>query len=107
MAAQSGCALTFRAADIPWLPGALAYAEAGYVPGGTARNAAFVAEHVTYADGITPTERLLLCDPQTSGGLLAAIPADALDAARTALGAADVPCFAIGNAIAGAGLRVE
>ena len=107
MAAQSGCALTFRIGDIPWLPGAFAYAEAAYVPGGTARNAAFIADHVTYASGVTPTERLLLCDPQTSGGLLAAIPADALDAAHAALDAAGVPCFVIASAGAGAGMQVE
>jgi selenide,water dikinase len=107
MATQSGSAFTVRVKDVPWLPGAPAYAEAGMVPGGTTRNAAFVQEQVTYATTVTPTERLLLCDPQTSGGLLVALPAAELDAARDALNAAGVPCFVIGDVVAGAGLRVE
>jgi selenide,water dikinase len=107
MATQSGCAFTFRVTDVPWLPGAPAYAEAGMVPGGTTRNAAFVQEHVTYATTVTPTERLLLCDPQTSGGLLVALPGAEVGAARDALNAAGVPCFVIGDVVAGTGLRVE
>ncbi len=107
MANQSGCSFTFRVRDIPWLPGARAYTQAGYVPGGTARNAAFVEPHVIYADSVTPTERLLLCDPQTSGGLLVAIPSGELDGALEALSAANVPCAVVGSVTSGAGLLVE
>lgn len=45
----------------------------GVVPGGTRRNLDYVAPHLHW-DGIDEIERLLLCDAQTSGGLLIAVP---------------------------------
>ena len=46
----------------------------GVVPGGTKRNLEFVSPHVDWPDDLPETERLLLCDAQTSGGLLIAVP---------------------------------
>ena len=62
-----------------WLPGALEYAAAGHVRGGTARNSRHLAAHVVFASDVTVPERLLLSDPQTSGGLLVSIDAGSLD----------------------------
>ena len=47
----------------------------GVVPGGTKRNLEFVSPHVDWPDDLSEQERLLLCDAQTSGGLLIAVPA--------------------------------
>ncbi len=59
-----------RYADIPKLPGVADYIAAGAVPGGTGRNFASYGHLM----GEMPTEwRDLLCDPQTSGGLLLAV----------------------------------
>lgn len=107
MAAQSGVALRFDRASLPWLPGALDYATAGDVPGGSARNAQFLAEHVQFAPSVSEIERLLCSDPQTSGGLFAAVAPEAMDQAREALRSAGAPCYVVGVAEAGAGLRVE
>ena len=52
---------------------ALALAAAGHVPGGTRRNQDAVSAHVRYGD-TEDVLRVLLCDAQTSGGLLAAVP---------------------------------
>jgi selenide,water dikinase len=72
---------------LPVLPGALALAAGGMVPGGTQRNLA-AAESVDWADDLAPHERLLCVDAQTSGGLLLAVPpakeAAVLDALRQA-----------------------
>jgi selenide,water dikinase len=92
---------------MPWLPGARGYAEAGLTPGGTARNRDFVAPHARFAERVDAVTRLLLYDPQTSGGLLAAVAPAALDAARAALAAQGVACHDIGEVIAGATLDVE
>lgn len=107
MATQSEVSLRFSREALPWLPGALEYAANGDVPGGADRNARFLEEHVTFAPYVSETERVLCVDPQTSGGLFAAIAPDAMDRARAALDAEGVHCFVIGRAESGAGLVVE
>ena len=74
MARASGARFTFKAASLPVLDGALELAAAGVETGGAAHNRRFVADALTVADGIPPELVTLAHDPQTSGGLLAAIP---------------------------------
>jgi selenide,water dikinase len=76
---------------VPALPAARQYVQAGIAPGGTHANHRFLASWVRYADDITKEEQLLLCDAQTSGGLLAAVApgrAEALLASLHARGVA-------------------
>jgi selenide,water dikinase len=61
---------------VPVLPAAREYVEGGIAPGGTHANHRFLADWVSYADEVTKVEQLLLCDAQTSGGLLAAVPSE-------------------------------
>jgi len=56
------------------LPDAERLAAEGLVPGGTRRNRDSVALVVDWDDEVSSTMRDLLCDAQTSGGLLAAVP---------------------------------
>lgn len=56
------------------IPGAARLAAAGHVPGGTRRNRAAVEQHLEWDPAVPEERRLLLCDAQTSGGLLAAVP---------------------------------
>ena len=79
MAEASGVALELDAALLPLLPGARAAAEAGAIPAGLTANRKWV-EAKAGLDGVDPITADLLCDPQTSGGLLAAVAAR--DAAR-------------------------
>jgi len=62
-------------AAVPFLPGALAYAQQGFVPGGTQSNLSYVSPFVEFGgtDGVV---QALLGDPQTSGGLLIALSPD-------------------------------
>ncbi len=53
--------------------------EQGVVPGGTARNLETANEITRWADDISQVERTLVCDAQTSGGLLIAVDPDATD----------------------------
>jgi selenide,water dikinase len=62
---------------LPLLPSALALALAGLVTGASARNWASCAAEVTLGQRIDPARRALLCDPQTSGGLLVACAPEA------------------------------
>jgi selenide,water dikinase len=73
MASQSGVSLRFDYAALPLLPGALHYAELGCVTGGAHRNEEYLTPHVRISEHLTPIEHEILWDPQTSGGLFAAI----------------------------------
>jgi selenide, water dikinase len=56
--------------------------------------------------GIDEPEQMLLFDPQTSGGLLLAVPDEKLDALLTQAAAADQSLWLIGEAVAGEGIEV-
>jgi selenide,water dikinase len=61
---------------VPAIPAAREYVRQGIAPRGTHSNWAFLREWVRYEDGISKEEQLLLCDAQTSGGLLACVEGD-------------------------------
>lgn len=70
----SEVAARVRAPAPELLAGARELAEAGCVPGGTRRNRAAVETTTRWDPEVEETMRILLCDAQTSGGLLAAVP---------------------------------
>ncbi len=102
MARASGVRLVFDAAAIPALPGALALAAAGVETSGAAHNRRFVGPALEIAPGVTPPLVALAHDPQTSGGLLAAVPSDAVRAVEGALDAAGVTSWRVGRVEAAA-----
>ena len=59
---------------VPVIPAAREYAKDGLAPGGTRANWRFLSEWVTYDAALPQEEQFILCDAQTSGGLLAAVP---------------------------------
>jgi selenide,water dikinase len=71
MAERSGVAMRFDASALPLYPGALAAADAGVRTGGDARNRAHLEAHVR--SSAPAGLEAIAYDPQTSGGLLAAI----------------------------------
>jgi selenide, water dikinase len=73
IARASGVTLAIRSADVPTLPGAVAAWESGLRTGGADRNLAFLQDRVAW-NGASAAERAILLDPQTSGGLLVAVP---------------------------------
>ena len=74
MALGSGVTLEIHASAVPLLPGALDYARMGCLPGGLKNNRLFVECDVEMLGSISPELYSLLCDPQTSGGLLVSTP---------------------------------
>ena len=58
------------AAALPLLPGIQTFAEQGVVTGASGRNWAAYGQHIQLADSISASQRAVLTDPQTSGGLL-------------------------------------
>lgn len=99
---------TIHMQAIPALPTAIALAHAGIVPGGLERNrvhclsgAVFGAEHVT------PALLDLVCDPQTSGGLLCAVPASELSAFCAAMYASGEIAAIIGEITVASGIHFD
>ncbi len=74
MARSSGTRLVFDADALPALDGALDAARAGVETGGAGHNRRFTAVALEVAPNVAPELVALAHDPQTSGGLLAAIP---------------------------------
>ncbi len=77
MCRASGLGAVIEMAKVPALPGAAALARDGFATGAAARNWASYGRDVTLEDGVADWEKGLLCDPQTSGGLLIAAAPDA------------------------------
>ncbi len=65
---------------LPWLPGVQAFAADGVITGASGRNWASYGASVRLGEGVSDTERALLTDPQTAGGLLVACSPDAAQA---------------------------
>lgn len=79
--------------NIPLLPPVHEYLDLGCIPGGTLRN----FESYGYAfSGLTERQQHLLCDPQTSGGLLVAVTEDATTAFEAEMAAAGFKLQALG-----------
>lgn len=88
VARASGVAVTLRASALPVLPHALALAEAGFTTGGAKSNRLYPGEALQVQDGVSAAQLALALDPQTSGGLLFALPE--ADAARLVAAGAGV-----------------
>ena len=74
MALASRVTLEIDSRKLRFLPGALAYAAAGAQPGGLGNNRDFASCAVSIGPDVPPEVEALLYDPQTSGGLLLALP---------------------------------
>jgi len=103
MAHLSQVDLRLSLSSLRWLPGAVDYAQRGMVPGGTARNRAYFAPWVQSSTALEEWELNLLYDPQTSGGLLMALPPDAAHGLVEALEASGEQAAIIGEVIPGSG----
>jgi selenide,water dikinase len=97
MARASTARFVIDAEALPALPGALDAAAAGVETGGAAHNRRFVAADLTVSNVVRPEVIALAHDPQTSGGLLAAVAATDADDSIRALNAAGVQAWRIGR----------
>jgi selenide,water dikinase len=97
MAAGAACGLRLCYRDLPLLPDVLDYAAQGLVPEGTRRNRAGRLRFIANAQDVPASALDILFDPQTSGGLLAALPGAVAGAALAALRAAGVEACIVGE----------
>ena len=106
MAAASGCSLEIESAQVPLIEGALALVR-GNIPGGGRTNRDHFSGAVTVASDVNPDIVDLLYDPQTSGGILAAVEAAHGPAVIAALTAASVSAAQVGHARPAGGARIS
>jgi len=97
MARGSRTRFVFEASALPALRGALALATAGVETGGAAHNRRFVQAVLTVGRDVAPELVVLAHDPQTSGGLLAAVPGAAIPTVRAALDDAGLEHWIVGR----------
>ncbi len=107
IAAKSGRCLTFEAAALPWLDGALDYAAQGIRTGGNGRNQEHFAAHVAVGETVDPIVRQTLWESETSGGLLLCIAPDAAAGYLAACADAGQPAWRVGAVTAGTGVIVQ
>jgi selenide,water dikinase len=97
MARASGMRFVFDARKLPALDGALDLARRGVETGGATHNRRYVLPALTLGDGVAPELVTLAHDPQTSGGLLAAIPRSAVKDLHRALEDAGLRHWPVGR----------
>ena len=86
----SGVSATIDSTAVPRLPNTDHYIAEDCTPGGTDRNFESYGDHLS---PLTDAQRALLCDPQTSGGLLVAVAPDGLDAFHEATSELNLKSF--------------
>lgn len=103
MARLSGTDFHIQADALPWMDGALEYAEKEIFPGGQGRNRGFYGRQVDFGDGVSDMLRQMAFDPQTSGGLLITTAEDKLTDLLNELKQRDVFHAVIGHVEEGSG----
>lgn len=97
MASASGVGMKMRYRQIPFLSGAKGYADKWLFPGGASDNRLYFEPHVHFSPDLDEVSRMLLFDPQTSGGLLLAIPPTEIEDLKNRAAQLDQPVWEIGE----------
>jgi selenide,water dikinase len=105
MLEASGAGAIVRRSDVPVWERAVPLAAEGCYPGGLKSNREYLEGRVV-PDGIDPDDLLPLYDPQTSGGLLVALPAEASSAFVRYLGEHGASGAIVGEIVEGSGVRL-
>ena len=79
MMTSSGVTANIYSSKVPILDGSLELAKSNIFPDGTNRNIDYVADLVSWDPSLEDHMKLILCDPQTSGGLLISVDESKLE----------------------------
>jgi selenide, water dikinase len=101
MVSRSSVSAQLNASAVPLLPGALEASALGAHTGGEGRNRDWIGTSVTIAADVSPDLAALLFDPQTSGGLLLACPADRAPDMESSFRRDSQPLWRIGRVTSG------
>jgi selenide,water dikinase len=106
MAQASGVGMRFDWDNIPFIRSAHKYAAEFIFPGGAYDNRLYFRSHVVFTRDLSEEGQLLLFDPQTSGGLLMAVPAGKLGAMLTRAEQMGQPLWVVGEVVPGDRIEV-
>jgi selenide,water dikinase len=106
MAEASGVGMRFFMEKLPFVSCARKYAEMGTFPGGASDNRLFFGPRIRFAPYLSEETQMLLFDPQTSGGLLLAIPQGKKEAFLKRAAEIGQPAWIVGEAVEGSGIDV-
>jgi selenide,water dikinase len=107
VARASGVRLKLHTSQIPFLTNARRYGDLGTFPGGAFDNRSYYGGQVQFAPEIDEVSQMLLFDPQTSGGLLLAVPAGRLEGLLQRAAEVSQPAWVIGEVTEGGGIEVD
>ena len=106
IAEASGVDAEVTLEQVPVIPEAWELIAEGVAPEGSYNNHRYLGDYVAWGE-LRREEQLVLCDAQTSGGLLIAVAQAKNDALVEALATAGVPAAKIGRIVAGRGGRIS
>ena len=106
MAERSGARLRFHLDRLPFLDGATCYAEQELFPGGSCRNRDAYSQWVDFPTSLSEAMRLLLFTPETSGGLLIALPPQRAETMIRQCREGGQDVWAVGEVLEGQGIEV-
>jgi selenide,water dikinase len=106
MADGAGVRFHMAWSALPFLPGAIRHAQDWVFPGGASTNEAAYSRLVRFDDALEAWQRMLIFDPETSGGLLIPIAPDRADGLIAALHSGGDGAWPIGQVTDGQGITV-
>ncbi len=92
---------------VPLIPGTKQLAEDLIIPAGTIRNHEYLNEHIIWDDNIVYEYQMILCDAQTSGGLLISVPPENANNLITSLESSNIKPAIIGKIIEGKDCKIK
>jgi selenide,water dikinase len=105
MARPSQVCFRFHFERLPFLDGAKEYADLNLFPGGACNNQRTYEQYITF-NGLSEEMQLLLFTPETSGGLLIALPPAEADRLEVLCQEAGQPVWRVGKVVEGEGIEV-
>ena len=106
MADKSKVRLQLRVGRLPFLDGAVEYAEQWLFPAGTCRNEQAYRRGIEFAASVSEEMQQLLFTPETSGGLLASVSPERVQTLLALFADAQATCWVVGEVTDGAGIQV-
>lgn len=103
-ASQVGLRVFFN--RVPFVSCAVRYAEQWTFPGGASDNRSYFGKFVRFSATLSEMQQMQLFDPQTSGGLLLAVPKQKMDSFRQRAARLEQPIWDIGEVVEGEGIDV-
>jgi selenide,water dikinase len=106
MANASKQKFVFEMNQVPLLDGVTTYAADFVFPGGAMNNKVHFERDITFAATLSAEQQMILWDPQTSGGLLLALPSERLADFQRACTERGQAAWVVGQVTSGSGIEV-